>query len=569
MKKFFCNKVFKSLLATGTVTVVIQYLMLLSDTLIIGNVLGEQYLSAVNIVKPIYSFAIFIGSLVSIGTSVYYSYQVGVFNGKKANQVFSQGVIIAIFFGVLLLVTGLLGKNAYFNILKVSEETAQLAKNYYFYYQFVILIGPVYTVLLEIIYADGDEMICNIACIAQFTTNIVLSLVLCKTLGINGVGLGSLVGMIVSIIILMIHFVLKKNTLKFSFYFNIKDTLKVFKSGMTDGSAYLFIGLTSFVASKFVISKFGEYYLPILLCVFDVIEFTLVFDGIGQAITPIVNVYRGEGNQTGIRRVMKSALIVAIVEGVLTTTLLCIFGKYVSYLFGLRDETLIKISTLAIRLVSPFFFCTGILFLQTTYYMIIGKEILATGITGFKDAVVPIIMMCSLGYLFGLNAVWVGLGLSPFVSLVLVSVFLIIKYGRAKFPLLFDKVVKKSYIFDAILEPNTILDVCDKLELELRINNFSEEDTKEMLDTVNYSCMKIYNHNPSEKVLVECSLLISNKVEIIIRDNGKLFDLTKSEEGENLPKIDDSTNLVSRIYMITIGYNRNMLCFERKNETIN
>ena len=61
MKKFFCNKVFKSLLATGTVTVVIQYLMLLSDTLIIGNVLGEQYLSAVNIVKPIYSFAIFIG----------------------------------------------------------------------------------------------------------------------------------------------------------------------------------------------------------------------------------------------------------------------------------------------------------------------------------------------------------------------------------------------------------------------------------------------------------------------------------------------------------------------------
>ena len=201
--------------------------------------------------------------------------------------------------------------------------------------------------------------------------------------------------------------------------------------------------------------------------------------------------------------------------------------------------------------------------------MIIGKEILATGITGFKDAVVPIIMMCSLGYLFGLNAVWVGLGLSPFVSLFLVSVFLIIKYGRAKFPLLFDKVVKKSYIFDAILEPDAILDVCDKLELELRINNFSEEDTKEMLDTVNYSCMKIYNHNPSEKVLVECSLLISNKVEIIIRDNGKLFDLTKSEEGENLPKIDDSTNLVSRIYMITIGYNRNMLCFERKNETIN
>ena len=70
MKKFFFIIVFKSLLATGLVTVVIHYLTLLSATLRIANALGEQYSSAVNIVKPIYSFAIFIGSLVSIGTSV-------------------------------------------------------------------------------------------------------------------------------------------------------------------------------------------------------------------------------------------------------------------------------------------------------------------------------------------------------------------------------------------------------------------------------------------------------------------------------------------------------------------
>lgn len=41
MKNYFCNKKFRALLLTGSITTVIQYLLILSDTVIIGNILGQ------------------------------------------------------------------------------------------------------------------------------------------------------------------------------------------------------------------------------------------------------------------------------------------------------------------------------------------------------------------------------------------------------------------------------------------------------------------------------------------------------------------------------------------------
>lgn len=123
-----------------------------------------------------------------------------------------------------------------------------------------------------------------------------------------GVGIGTFIGIALSVAVLLVLFLRKQNTLKFIWHLSIKDIAKVLKCGITDSAAYLFIGLNSLVATKFVIYMFTEYYLPVLLVVFNIIELTIIFDGIGQAITPLVNVYRGEENSVGIKRIMKTSL---------------------------------------------------------------------------------------------------------------------------------------------------------------------------------------------------------------------------------------------------------------------
>ncbi|MGN0115826.1 MAG: MATE family efflux transporter [Acutalibacteraceae bacterium] len=567
MRNSFCNKQFRSLLLTGSVTIIIQYLLILSDTVIIGNILGEQDLAAVNVIKPFHSFAIFIASLISIGTSVFYSYEIGRFNKDKANALFGQGIIMSVLSGVILLASGFFGKGLYFDYLSLSPQVAAAASDYFFYYQFVILLLPVYTVLLELVYADGDELICNISSVVQMAVNIISSVLLCFKMGIIGVGLGSLLGIVFSIAVLVVHFFRKQNSLKFVWFLGGKDILKVLKCGITDASAYLFMGMTSFAASKFVIYRFGEYYLPVLLVVFNIIELTTVFDGIGQAVTPVVNVYRGEQNYIGIRRVMKTALKYAIAEGVILSVLLYVFGGNIAELFGLVDTELIRISKIALRLVSPFFFCSGVLFLQTTYYMIIEKVVLATVITGIKDWLIPSVFICVFGFILNLDGVWIGLGLSPFASLVAVLLFIYLRYGKEKFPLLLPKNKTEVYIFDAELSQKNIIELRDKVAKLLSEKEISQKSIRRIMLFIEEFLMLTFEKNCGKKVTCECSVMIGDDVRIILRDNGVLNDATDSdsrvESFRSYVVSNLMLNMPSKRHLTTTGCNRNMFTFEK------
>lgn len=567
MGKSFCNKKFRSLLFTGSITVVIQFLIIISDTIVIGNILGEQQLSAVNVVKPFHSFSIFIASLISIGTSVFYSLEIGKFNKRKANSLFGQGIILAVFSGLLLFMAGLLGKGVYFAYLNLSLYVESAASAYYFYYQFVIMLLPVYTVLLELVYADGDGVICNISSAVQIGVNVLVSVFLCWKIGIRGVGLGTLLGLVLSIVVLLIHFFRKQNTLSFVWYIRLTDVLKVLKCGITDSSAYLFMGMNSFIASKFVIYQFGEYYLPVLLVVFNILELTIVFDGIGQAITPIVNVYRGEENHVGIKRAMKIALKYAVVEGITMTIFLFLFGGDIAELFGLVDNKLIGITKLALRLVSPFFFCTGVLFLQTTYYMIIEKVFLATAITGIKDWLIPSAFICIFGLAFGINGVWMGLGLSPFVSVILVALIVYVRYGREKFPLLLENDTREVYIFDAELNVKNIINLRNQVEQLLIKKQVTHKSVTKIMLFIEEIGMLAYDKNQGKTVSCECSVMIGDDVQVIVRDDGIINDATNPDNRiESL-----RTYVVARMMLhmpykralVTTGYNRTMVRFEK------
>lgn len=567
MRKTFCSKQFRSLLFTGSITVVIQFLLVISDTVVIGNILGEQELGAVNVVKPFHSLAIFIASLISIGTSVFYSYEMGKFDKEKANSLFGQGIILAVISGVILFLAGLLGKEYYFDYLNLSLQMEEAASAYYFYYQFVILLLPVYTVLLELVYADGDGMICNVSSAVQIGLNVVASIVLCYRIGIMGVGLGTFLGIVFSVVVLLVHFFRKQNTLCFVWHISPADVFRVLKCGITDASAYLFMGMTSFIASKFVIYHFSEYYLPVLLVVINILELTIIFDGIGQAITPVVNVYRGEENHVGIRRAMKTALKYAAAEGVIMTVLLFLVGGNIAELFGLADRQLVSIAKVALRLVSPFFFCTGVLFLQTTYYMIIEKVFLATAITGIKDWLIPSISLCVLGLLFGIDGVWIGFGVSPFISVVVVALFIYFRYGREKFPLLLDRDTREVYIFDTELISENVIKLRDQVEELLLRKGITQKSIHRIMLCVEEIGLLIHEKNPGKKVFCECSVIIGDDVQVIIRDDGVLSDVTDPDNKvESLRSYVVAHMMMHMPYkrsLITTGYNRNMFRFDK------
>ena len=118
-KKTFCSGKFNTLLLTASVSMGIEYLLLLSDTIIIGNIFGEEAIVASNLVSPLFSVAVFLSSMISIGTSMLYSYEMGKFQKERADCLFGQGVLAAVICGIVLFLLALFGENIYFSYMKL------------------------------------------------------------------------------------------------------------------------------------------------------------------------------------------------------------------------------------------------------------------------------------------------------------------------------------------------------------------------------------------------------------------------------------------------------------------
>ena len=73
MSKTFLSKKFLSLLVSGTVYMIVVPILLLSDSVIAGLVLGETSVTGISLVTPAYSLAAFFGGILSIGVPILYN----------------------------------------------------------------------------------------------------------------------------------------------------------------------------------------------------------------------------------------------------------------------------------------------------------------------------------------------------------------------------------------------------------------------------------------------------------------------------------------------------------------
>ncbi|MGN0412252.1 MAG: MATE family efflux transporter, partial [Lachnospiraceae bacterium] len=563
----FCSGKFKTLLLTASVSMGMEYLMLLSDTIIIGNIFGEAAIAASNLVTPLFSVAVFISTMISIGTSMLYSYEMGKFQKDRADGLFGQGVILAGISGIALFLLAFFGKNAYFAFMNPSAAVGAYAWEYYRYYQFIMLLYPIYALLIDMVYSDGDELVCNLSYGVQIGINIPASIILCHKIGVGGASLGTLIGTVLSLAVLSLHFFRRQNSLRFSWHLQVQDVVRVAKSGMMDSIVYLLWGMTACVANKFILSRFGEFYLPVLSVIISVIELTVIFDGIGQAITPLVNVYRGEKNTVGIRKMMSLAGKAATLEGIGASLLLFLGGRYLARMLGITDPGLLNLCETAVRFSSPFLVCSALLFLLTTYYLLIEKMLLATWITILKDFLALVTLMILGGIMFGVNGVWIGFGIAPLLSLGISSLLICRHYGRKNFPLLL-KQEGEIWDFDLILTEQSILNLRDELEKILLDRNRKKKLVSRIMLLTEELEMLILEKNPGKEVAAECTLLIDgDEIQLVFRDSGVLFDITDEDSAVSSLRSYLVANMMSyqkrKNHLVTTSYNRNAFRFEK------
>lgn len=560
----FMKSKFFSLLGGGTVTMAVVALLSLSDVLIAGARLGEAAAAAVNLVAPVFSFASFAASIVTLGVPIIYTAAMGRFDREDADRAFGTGLTLAVLTGIILFAAVWLFGDTYLEFYGASSEVNKLAQPYFFWYKLIILQMPVSSLLLEMIIADGDETLATLSGTVQFFLNIGLSITLSAPLGIAGVGLASFIGNYVGLGIMILHFFNKSCSLKLRFFLSPGLIAEVMRYSLIDSASYLFLSLFGVIMNKFVMSFFGERWLIVVSAILAIKNVEFLFDGVGEAITPLMGIYLNEESYGAVKSCYRLGRRIAIAEGMVAVALLCVFSRLMVAMLGVSDPEVAITAVYGIRIMALGYIGVSMGYLITSYYLVVNRIRLGFIISLIGNLLMPVILSVTLGVLFGIYGIFVGICLSPYISLVVSAIIVIRIHGQRNFPLILSYMEEQteSHWYELTVIPDDILrlrdDVADLLEDHGRDKGHINKVSLLIEDLF----MLIYEKNPDRRIYGECTVIIEEGAErIIMKDSGILFDLSDEDGRVSSLRAFVVSNVVSntkKSYLTTMSHNRNM-----------
>ncbi|MBR3507960.1 MAG: hypothetical protein IKO03_04190 [Lachnospiraceae bacterium] len=567
----FCEQKFRSMFLSGTFTKAVMYVMLLCDSIIAGYFIGESGVAAINAITPVTGIVTFFGDLVSTGVGIVFTREVGAMRKKRADEIYGQGLIISISIGLISALTIIFIQDIYFSANGITGEILEQALKYYRLVPINAFLTIVIFYLEQMVYSDGDELCNNICYAFQIGGNIVLSVILTKFFGMTGIILGSVIGNGLGILVCCWHYFRKGNTLRFVWHLSFKDFLLTSRYSIVDSSVYLCWALMDYVMIGFVSRNYGDTGLITLAVVVSLIEFSVVMDGVGMAMQPLIGTYFGEKNHQLIKRVMKAGIKAALMEGVMATTLICIFAKQFCGLFGITDGAALAPSISAIRIVSlGFTFCSAVS-LTTSYYMLIDRIGMSVCISCIQNGLLYILLPVTGSLLLGINGMWAGFALAPMLTLAGALLFVYLRFGKDNFPFLLGEMDSDIVVMDDALTVESVVTLSKSVGESLVSHHFSNTEANHAALFVEEIGLTILEKNKQVKkpICIELSLFFeADSVLIIQRDSGELFDLTdpdleiKGLSGFVLSGLMEA-HKEEKAYLVTTGYNRNVIRFLR------
>ena len=566
MFKTFLSRKFFSLLLSCTIGQLVITVLTLSDSVIAGVMLGEDAVAAICLVVPAYSLAGCGACMIALGVPILYNRAMGEFNKEKADRCFSFGLLTTIVMGLILYTVFMLFGDAYLRFYEPSTVVFNAAKEYFFWYKYTFLLLPLYTLMYEMVLADGDETLSMVSGIVQIIGNIACSIVLAKFIGIEGIGFGSFIGTLLAVLISFAHLLRKGNSLKLGFFFSFKWVVEVCKYSAIDAGEYLFLACFIAVMNRFITFAYGPEMLVLGAVILFVREIQVMFDGVGEAFTPLMNIYLGEESYDAVKKCYSLSLKTAVVEGLALTVLMIFVAPFIVELYDISDPAAYSYAVFGVRIEVLGLVFLSVLYMLSSYYLLIDKIKLGFMMSALRDVLVVTPVCVVLGFFFGVYGMFVGVAIGPALTYVIMVLYIRLRYGKDNYPLLLSEKINgvKHGFYEFKLNPESIVGTQHQVEKFLAENNIEKKIISKAKLLIEDLYMLIYEKNGADKeVYAECTVIIREKdVQIITKDDGVLFDLSSDDVVAGsivefmvsgyMEKLKDNKK-----YLTTMSYNRN------------
>lgn len=244
-------------------------------------------------------------------------------------------------------------------------------------------------------------------------------------MGMKGAAMATVIGSLITSLVLLTHFIKKKNRIKICTKGISFDMVKKIIS----------CGSSSFlmeVASGFVIFIFNIQILKYIgdngIVIYGIISNCIIvgislFNGIAQASQPIIATNHGADEVKRVRNVLKYAMYTTIAIGIILFAIVFVFTKEVILVFVKADESIINMGITPIRMYLSAFCIMNINILMCNYFQSIGREKVSVSISIIRGFLLNIILVLIMPVVLGGNSLWIVVPITEIITFLGICIY--------------------------------------------------------------------------------------------------------------------------------------------------
>lgn len=413
MKNNHVLKEFTKYVSANVIAMIGLSCYILADTFFVSLKLGETGLAALNLSMPAFNMVFALGMLFAVGGGAKLAMCKGAGDNSGANKIFTHTVLITAVFAILFLILGLSIPGPIAKLLGAEGATYADSKTYV---QIILCFAPFFmfsNVFQNFVRNDDAPRLAMIASLAGNLFNIVFDYVLVFPCNMDMLGAALATGFspIVSLMIVSIHFIRKKNTFHFE---KTKLSIKTYGQICTLGLSTFIGELTAAVVLlvfNTLFKKFGgdtavaAY--AIIVNIFYVTN--AIYNGISQGTQPMISFSYGESNYAKIKQVLRYAIITTGVVAIIEYLVLFFGADVIVSIFNSENkEQLQQIAVFGVKLYFISVLFSGFNQLFSAYFTASNKGLYAQAITILKGLVTILPIVYLFSHLWGMTGVWVA-----------------------------------------------------------------------------------------------------------------------------------------------------------------
>lgn len=398
---------------------ILQQLYNITDTLIVGQVLGKDALAAVGSAYSLMTFltSVFLG--LSMGAGALFSIYYGKQENEKLKISIAHGfiLIISITIVINILVFILLDKILIF--LKTPIELYDSMHDYLFFIFMGLIPVSIYNFFACLLKALGNSLTPLYFLAFSTVLNIGLDLLFVITfnLGIKGAAIATIISQFLSALFIVIYFYVKcKNLIVDRFVFDIsyiKELLNMSSLTCLQQSTMNF----GILMIQRLINSFGAIVMAGFAAAIKIDTFAyLPVQDFGNAFSSFVAINYGANKKERIKEGFKISMLTTCIFAIVISIIVNIFSANLMNIFINKEEIdVINEGIKYLRIEGSFYFGIAILFLLYGYYRAVKKPLISLILTIISLGL-RVLLAYLLAPILGTSGIYLAIPIGWFIA---------------------------------------------------------------------------------------------------------------------------------------------------------